>query len=170
MAQSIIVGKPGLHGMYSRKKQVICFCLMLGFFCLFVFYFCFCFCFFQDRVSLYSPGCPGTQNLPASPSQVLRLKATTTQLTDACFNFIFLAVLRVNPRHQSQSHTSEEFQPPWGITFFKIWLENSRRSPTTSYTNRQLCQEVIGSIDIWFWCYPSTCKPENFISYKEWFF
>jgi hypothetical protein len=51
------------------------------FFCLFGF----CFCFFQDRVSLCSPGCPGTnsvdqaglelRNLPASASQVLGLKA-----------------------------------------------------------------------------------------------
>jgi hypothetical protein len=57
----------------------------LVFVCLFV-------CFFQDRVSLYSPGCPGThsvdqaglefRNLPASASQVLGLKAcaTTAQL------------------------------------------------------------------------------------------
>jgi hypothetical protein len=56
-------------------------------FCLFV-----CFCFFEDRVSLYSPGCPGThfvdqaglelRNLPASASRVLGLKAcaTTAQL------------------------------------------------------------------------------------------
>jgi hypothetical protein len=48
---------------------------------------------FRDRVSLYSPGCPGThfvdqtglklRNPPASASQVLGLKAcaTTTQLT-----------------------------------------------------------------------------------------
>jgi hypothetical protein len=45
-------------------------------------------CFFWDRVSLYSPGCPGThfvdqaglelRNLPASASQVLGLKACTT--------------------------------------------------------------------------------------------
>jgi hypothetical protein len=27
---------------------------------LFLFLFLFCFCFFQDRVSLYRPGCPGT--------------------------------------------------------------------------------------------------------------
>jgi hypothetical protein len=43
---------------------------------------------FQDRVSLYSPGCPGThsidhtgfelRNPPASVSQVLGLKACTT--------------------------------------------------------------------------------------------
>jgi hypothetical protein len=43
---------------------------------------------FRDRVSLYSPGCPEThsvdqaglklRNLPASASQVLRLKVCTT--------------------------------------------------------------------------------------------
>jgi hypothetical protein len=46
------------------------------------------FLFFRDRVSLYSPGCPGThfvdqaglelRNLPASASQVLGLKACAT--------------------------------------------------------------------------------------------
>jgi hypothetical protein len=52
----------------------------------------FVFVFFQDRVSLYSPGCAGThfvdqiglelRNPPASASQVLGLKAcaTTAQL------------------------------------------------------------------------------------------
>jgi hypothetical protein len=53
--------------------------------------FCFClFCFvlFQDRVSLYSPGCPGThfvdqaglelRNPPASASRVLGLKVCAT--------------------------------------------------------------------------------------------
>jgi len=65
--------------------------------CLFV-GFCFCFCF-QDRVSLCSPGCPGThsvdqaglelRNLPASASQVLGLKActTTAQLSNCCQSF-----------------------------------------------------------------------------------
>jgi hypothetical protein len=57
------------------------------FFVLFCFLFCFVL-FFQDRVSLYSPGCPGThfedqadlelRNPPASASQVLGLKACTT--------------------------------------------------------------------------------------------
>ena len=47
-----------------------------------------CSCFFRDRVSLCSPGCPGThfvdqaglelRNLPASASQVLGLKACAT--------------------------------------------------------------------------------------------
>jgi hypothetical protein len=51
-----------------------------------------CFGFFRDRVSLYSPGCPGTHSVdqaglelrdpPASASQVLGLKvcATTARL------------------------------------------------------------------------------------------
>jgi hypothetical protein len=77
--------------------------------------FCFCFLvflvflFFQDRVSLCSPGCPGThsvdqaslelRNPPASASQVLGLKAcaTTARLPVTvlifvlfCFVFCFL--------------------------------------------------------------------------------
>jgi hypothetical protein len=59
--------------------------------------FIYLFIFYQDRVSLCSPGCPGThsvnqaglklRNLPASASQVLELKvcATTAQ-----FYFLFL--------------------------------------------------------------------------------
>jgi hypothetical protein len=55
------------------------------FFFIFIFYF---FLVFRDRVSLFSPGCPGThfvdqaglelRNPPASASQVLGLKAGTT--------------------------------------------------------------------------------------------
>jgi hypothetical protein len=57
---------------------------------LFLFFFSllFFFLFFQDRVSLCTPGCPGThsvdqadlelRNLPASASQVLGLKACAT--------------------------------------------------------------------------------------------
>jgi hypothetical protein len=51
-------------------------------------FFFFFFLVFQDRVSLYSPGCPGIhsvdqaglelRNLPASTSQVLGLKVCTT--------------------------------------------------------------------------------------------
>jgi hypothetical protein len=51
---------------------------------------------FRDRVSLYSPGCPGThfvnqaglelRNPPASASQVLGLKACATMAgSDLCF-------------------------------------------------------------------------------------
>jgi hypothetical protein len=55
---------------------------------------------FRDRVSLYSPGCPGThfvdqaglelRNLPASASRVLGLKAyaTTPGVTFLLINFI----------------------------------------------------------------------------------
>jgi hypothetical protein len=53
---------------------------------IFVFLVFFFFLVFQDRVSLYSPGCPGThfvdqaelRNLPASAFQVLGLKACAT--------------------------------------------------------------------------------------------
>jgi hypothetical protein len=69
-------------------------------FCFILFWF-FLFFFFRDRVSLYSPGCPGThsvdqaglkfRNPPASASQVLALKAcvTTAQqlLPFKIFNF-----------------------------------------------------------------------------------
>jgi hypothetical protein len=63
---------------------LFCFVLFFWFFfvCLFVFLV------FQDRVSLYSPGCPGThfvdqaglelRDPPASASRVLGLKACTT--------------------------------------------------------------------------------------------
>jgi hypothetical protein len=65
-----------------------------------IFLFCFVFFVFQDRVSLCSPGCPGThsvdqaglelRNLPASASQGLRLKAfaTTARLNQTTFNAI----------------------------------------------------------------------------------
>jgi hypothetical protein len=55
---------------------------------LFFVLFCFFVLFFRDRVSLYSPGCPGTHSVdqaglelrdpPASASQVLGLKACAT--------------------------------------------------------------------------------------------
>jgi hypothetical protein len=74
--------------------------LLFLFVCLFgwlVLVFCFVLFFvFRDRVSLYSPGCPGThfvdqaglelRNPPASASQVLGLKAcTTTARLKHCF-------------------------------------------------------------------------------------
>jgi hypothetical protein len=63
---------------------------------LFYFVFLFVCLFFQGRVSLYSPGCPGThsvdqaglkvRNQPASASQVLGLKAyTNTAWLYLCF-------------------------------------------------------------------------------------
>jgi hypothetical protein len=53
---------------------------LVGWFLLFCLFVLFCFLVFQDRVSLYSPGCPGThfvdqvslelRNLPASASWI----------------------------------------------------------------------------------------------------
>jgi hypothetical protein len=72
---------------YSTKTLSLSF----FFFCLFfVLFWVFCFVLvFRDRVSLYSPGCPGThfvdqadlelRNLPASASRVLGLKVCTTK-------------------------------------------------------------------------------------------
>jgi hypothetical protein len=58
------------------------------------------FWFFRDRVSLYSPGCPGThsvdqaglkiRNQPASASQVLGLKACAT-MPGLFFFFLFFS-------------------------------------------------------------------------------
>jgi hypothetical protein len=59
------------------------------------FFFFFFFLVFQDRVSLYSSGCPGThfvdqaglelRNVPASASQVLGLKVCATTTGSVCF-------------------------------------------------------------------------------------
>jgi hypothetical protein len=74
------------HDIREDQNKIVLFVL---FCCFFVFVFCFgLVCFFQDRVSLYSPECPGThfvdqavlelRNLPASASQELRLKVCAT--------------------------------------------------------------------------------------------
>jgi hypothetical protein len=81
------------------------------FFCFFVCLFvCFVFLVFRDRVSLCSPGCPGThsvdqaglklRNFPASASQVLGLKACTTTSGSGTFFFKSLAVTD-SPNHYS---------------------------------------------------------------------
>jgi hypothetical protein len=76
---------------------------------IYVFFLFFIFVFFLDRVSLYSPACPGThfvdqaglelRNLPASASQVLGLKAcaTTPGMT------VYLRYTLVN-KQKSQPH------------------------------------------------------------------
>jgi hypothetical protein len=61
---------------------------------------------FQDRVSLCSPGCPGThsvdqaglelRNLPASASQVLGLKACTTTARLFCASYPMFVVFSSN--------------------------------------------------------------------------
>jgi hypothetical protein len=64
----------------------------------------FWFLVFQDRVSLCSPGCPGThsvdqaglelRNLPVSASRVLGLKAcATTPGLPLCFDWLWFSVL-----------------------------------------------------------------------------
>jgi hypothetical protein len=60
-----------------------------------------CFLFFRDRVSLYSPGCPGThfvdqtglelRNPPASASGVLGLKACATTPTPGFLTRLLIA-------------------------------------------------------------------------------
>jgi hypothetical protein len=77
------VGQP-LDGLY-----IFCFIL-----------FCFFVLFFRDRVSLYSPGCPGTHSVdqarlelidpPNSASRVLGLKAWDTTARLGIFIFFFL--------------------------------------------------------------------------------
>jgi hypothetical protein len=71
-------------------------------FSFFSFFFFFFFLVFRDRVSLYSPGCPGThsvdwaglelRNPPASASQVLGLKVCTTTPGSRFFLFIYLCM------------------------------------------------------------------------------
>jgi hypothetical protein len=77
--------------MYSHEETK----WRLGFFLFFVCLFVCLFLVFRDRVSLCSPGCPGThfvdqaglelRNPPASASQVLGLKAWATTPGEAGF-------------------------------------------------------------------------------------
>jgi hypothetical protein len=80
---------PAIHSPYCEPRAItLCNQADFLFFLLLLFFFVL-FCFvFRDRVSLYSPGCPGThfadqaglelRNPPASASQVLGLKVCTT--------------------------------------------------------------------------------------------
>jgi hypothetical protein len=78
--------------------------------------FCFVLFCFRDRVSLYSPGCPGThfvdqaglRNPPASASRVLGLKACTTTPGFCLFfvnqiDFFFFNLLKFSSGSASQS-------------------------------------------------------------------
>jgi hypothetical protein len=85
-----------MHFYTDLPLLLAAFCFVLFCFVLFCFVL-FCFVLFSDRVSLCSPGCSGThsvdqaglklRNLPASASQVLRLKlcATTAWLLVAFY-------------------------------------------------------------------------------------
>jgi hypothetical protein len=84
-----------------------CFC----FWVVFVLVFLFCFVF-QDRVSLNSPGCPGThsvdqaglklRNLPAFASQVLGLKVCAPPPS---YHWLCLRVERISHDHFFQVET-----------------------------------------------------------------
>jgi hypothetical protein len=75
------------------------------------------FCFFWDRVSLYSPGCPGThfvdqaglelKNLPASASRMLGLKACATTPGSLFYFYLFFNLFY-----------SPDFIPSWST----LWL------------------------------------------------
>jgi hypothetical protein len=73
---------PGIKTKTYFHNIIVLFCFCFVLFCLFFFLV------FRDRVSVYSPGCPGThfvdqaglelRNPPSSASQVLGLKACAT--------------------------------------------------------------------------------------------
>jgi hypothetical protein len=83
------------------------------------FFFLFCFVlFFRDRVSLYSPGCPGAhfvdqaglelRNPPASASRVLGLKACATT-PSSCWSFFttyffYLCINCQNKKKKAEFH------------------------------------------------------------------
>ena len=107
---------PAPSKQYTFTVFILAFALLLFFVCLFVCLFVVClfvclvgwlfgwlFLGFPDRVSLYSPGCPGTHfidqsvlqlgNPPASAYQVLRLKACATTAQLALYlNHTFLQI------------------------------------------------------------------------------
>jgi hypothetical protein len=103
-------------------KNCFCFCFFVVF-CLFVCYFF----FFQDRVSLFSPGCSGThfvdqaglefRNPAASASPVLGLKAcATTPGFDVIFYLIFsLFTFQMFPSFPPENPLSPPFSP-WSTT------------------------------------------------------
>jgi hypothetical protein len=75
------------------------------FFYLFIYLFIYLFLVFRDRVSLCSPGCPGThfvdqaglelRNPPASASQVLGLKTCATMPGGFIFYYLFIYLFNV---------------------------------------------------------------------------
>ena len=95
-------------------------------FCFVLFFWFFFFFFFWDRVSLCSPGCPGThsvdqvglklRNLPASASRVLGLKAPNL------FLFLLCSQLLNKPQPTTPQHPG-----PW--TFIYITSEKPPEFP-----------------------------------------
>jgi hypothetical protein len=84
------------------------------------------FWFFQDRVSLCSPGCPGThfveqsglnlRNLPASASQVLGSKAWATKpgiihFLNKTYDTLLLAINTMfTPNHEKENEKENKHQ------------------------------------------------------------
>jgi hypothetical protein len=110
-----------------HHTYLLLFFLSLLLFCFhfcFIFLFCFFF-FFRDRVSLYSPGCPGShsvdqaglelKNLPASASQVLGLKACATNARALYFifetGFLCVALVALQTTLASKSEISLPLPP-----------------------------------------------------------
>jgi hypothetical protein len=95
-----------IHTEKNKIRSLLCPHIVIGtssFIAFFFFSLLFFFFFLRDRVSLCSPGCPGThsvdqaglelRNLPASASQVLGLKVCTTTaqlvgLFQACAQYV----------------------------------------------------------------------------------
>jgi hypothetical protein len=87
-----------------EESEIFLYVLIFIFFFFFFFWF-FGFLVFQDRVSLCSPGCPGThsvdqaglelRNPPASASQVLGLKAWAT--TPSCLFLSLMLLVFLKP-------------------------------------------------------------------------
>jgi hypothetical protein len=103
-------------------------------------FFCFVFVFvFRDRVSLCSPGCPGThsvnqaglklRNLPASASQMLRLKVcTTTARLHAPFYELGMA-RRLGPSSRLQVGSRIGLQPAGTWSWAMKRLQSSGSDP-----------------------------------------
>jgi hypothetical protein len=100
-----------------------------------VVFFCFFFLVFRDRVSLCSPGCPGThfveqagfelRNLPASASWVLGLKVCATT---PCCQLIILKVGQLVPLKDQQLLCPAYGQPKWSVTVLDNIFEYTFRS------------------------------------------
>jgi hypothetical protein len=100
---------------------------------------------FRDRVSLFSPGCPGThsvdqaglelRNLPASASQVLGLKAcATTPGSRRQFFFFFFCLFTLHPAHCPQLQVPPSHDPSsFSLPFFSELVRAPGYPPTLTH-------------------------------------
>jgi hypothetical protein len=106
---------------------------------------CVCLFVFRDRVSLYSPGCPGThfviqaglelRNLPTSASRVLGLKACATT-AQPCNHNSWEAEEGGLQKVQSQPGLHSELQASLGYSV-RLCLKTKQNKTTT---NNQITQ------------------------------